>query len=311
MRFVRILALTVIASLLLSACGAAAVPADDETTDSGQRFQISLPRLVIDVDDTGAMSVGGLSMAAVSKLLPGVALPERVVDPYYVDWMKNTNVQHIELASNKDGLFVYVNGEPMPYLTWQGDSLKNLGSVMGLAGLPYGDLITKLMPIIQRTGVNMVLRFPTQDGAAEIPVRDPSQAPEVVEAVASDQPAALVTKIDVSYDENGVPMLAGMTSRDLAAAGLYLPIELTPATLAQLKTAGVSEMEFKTTPNGVVISVNGEPLPQLAWSDTLLNNGAAMYAQINPDSPYISLAKLLVPELDNMDMDLRMTFPGQ
>ncbi len=90
-----------------------------------------------------------------------------------------------------------------------------------------------------------------------------------------------------------------------------MPIELTPATLAQLKTAGVNEMEFKTTPNGVVISVNGEPLPQLAWSDTLLNNGAAMYAQINPDSPYISLAKLLVPELDNMDMDLRMTFPGQ
>ena len=75
MRFVRILALTVIASLLLSACGAAAVPADDETTDSGQRFQISLPRLVIDVDDTGAMSVGGVSMAAISKLLPGVALP--------------------------------------------------------------------------------------------------------------------------------------------------------------------------------------------------------------------------------------------
>ena len=121
----------------------------------------------------------------------------------------------------------------------------------------------------------------------------------------------MVTKIDVSYDDNGVTGRWPISSYILRAAGLYLPIELTPATLAQLKTAGVSEMEFKTTPNGVVISVNGEPLPQLAWSDTLLNNGAAMYAQINPDSPYISLAKLLVPELDNMDMDLRMTFPGQ
>ena len=70
MRFVRILALTVIAALLLSACGAAAVPTGDEATASGQRFQISLPRLVIDVDDTGAMSVGGLSMQAVINSCP-------------------------------------------------------------------------------------------------------------------------------------------------------------------------------------------------------------------------------------------------
>ena len=310
MRFVRILSLMVIAALLVSACGAATVPTGDETTASGQRFLISLPRLVIDVNDTGAMSVGGLSMQAVNKLLPGLALPEQVIDPFYVDWMKNTNIQHIELVSSKDGLFVYVNGEPMPYLTWQGDSLKNLGAVMGLAGLPYGQLITKLMPIIQRTGVNMVLRFPTPEGAAEIPLRDPSKAPEVVET-ASDQPAALVTKIDINYDENGVPMLAGMTSRDLAAAGISLPIELTPQALEQLQAAGVKEMNFKTTPNGVVILVNGEALPQLAWNDTLLNNGAAMYAQINPDSPYIALAKLMVPELDNLDIDLRLTFPGQ
>jgi sulfur carrier protein ThiS len=311
MRFVRILALMVVVTLLASACGAATVPTGEETTDSGQRFQISLPRLVIDVDHNGAMSVGGLSMGAVNKLLPGLQLPETVVDPYYVNWMKNTNVQHIELVSGKDGLYVFINGEAMPYLTWEGDSLKNLGTVMGLAGLPYGQLITKLMPIIQRTGVNVVVKFPAQEGAAEITMRDPTQAPQAAEPVASDQPAALVTKVDVNYDENGVPMLAGMTTRDLAAAGLYLPLELTPQTLAQLKTAGVTAMEFKTTPNGVVILVNGEALPQIAWNDALLNNGANMYAQINPDSPYIALAKLLVPELDNMDIDLKMTFPGQ
>jgi hypothetical protein len=142
-------------------------------------------------------------------------------------------------------------------------------------------------------------------------MRDPSQAPEAIEPAAEEQPASLITKVDINYDENGIPMLAGMTSRDLATAGLYLPIELTPQTLDQLKAAGVKEMNFRTTPNGVVITVNGEALPQIAWSDALLANGANMYAQINPDSPYITLAKLLVPELDNMDIDLRMTFPGE
>lgn len=309
MRFFRLLALMLIASLLVSACGAATAPTVSEETDEGQRFLISLPRMVAEIDDAGQASIGGLSVDAVNSLMPGLALPDLAVNPFYVDWMRNTNIQHMELVSGDDGVFVFINGEPLPYLGWDGEALNNLATVTGLTGLPYGELIGKLVPIIQRTGLDFAVQFPIQEGAEAIPLRDPS-VPIEPPAMAEDQPATFITRIDVKYDENGIPSMAGISSRDLAsAAGLYLPVELTPDTLAQLKASGVSEMRLVTGDNGVFITINGQPLPHLAWNDAILGNTADMYQQMNPDSPYIALAKLFLPELDNLDIDLRLLFP--
>jgi hypothetical protein len=307
MRFFQVVVLTVIAALLLGACGAATVPTTDETTESGQRFLISLPRLIVDVDEQGQASVNGLSIDAVNQILPGAPLPDLTINPFYVDWMTNTNMQHLELASTDEGVFLFANGEPLPYLAWDGDSLANLGTIAGIANLPYGNLITKLVPIVQRTGLNIVMRFPSQEGAAEIPVRDPTIAPEAMTPVTEEVAPSFVTRLDVNYDANGVPTIAGISSRDLAQAGVFLPIELTPELLAQLKANDVKEIRFVTGPNGVSITVNGEALPQIAWNSALLNNGADLYAQMNPDSPYIALARLLLPEMSNLDLDLRMT----
>lgn len=310
MRFFRLLALMLMASLLLSACGAATAPTVPEEVEDGQRFLLSLPRLMVDIDDQGQASVGGLSIDAVNSLMPGLALPDMAVNPFYVDWMRNTNVQHMELVSGDNGVFVFINGEPLPYLGWDGESLGNLAVVSGLANMPYGDLIGKLAPIIQRTGLDIVVNFPTQEGTTEIALRDPSAPIAAPEAAASEQPATFITRIDVKYDENGVPTVAGINTRDLAqAAGLYLPVELTPESLAQLKAAGVSEMRLVTGDNGVFMTVNGQPLPHVAWNDTILSNTAGLYEQMNPESPYIALAKLLLPELDNLDIDLRLLFP--
>jgi hypothetical protein len=307
MRFFRVVVLTVIAALLLSACGAATVPTTDETTDSGQRFLISLPRLVVDVDESGQASVNGLSIEAVNAIIPGAPLPDLAVNPFYVDWMTNTNIQHLEFVSTDTGVFVFANGQPLPYLAWDGNSLTNLGTVAGIANLPYGNLISRLVPIVQRTGLNIVLRFPTQPGATEIPVRDPSVAPEAMQPVTEEVAPSLVTRIDVNYDSAGVPTIAGISSRDLAEAGVFLPIELTPQTLEQLRSNDVKELRFVSGPNGVFITVNGEALPQVSWNSALLTNSADLYAQMNPDSPYIALAKLLLPELSNLDVDLRVT----
>ncbi len=307
MRFFRVLILTMLASLLLSACGPATVPTTDETTESGQRFLISLPRLVVDVNADGQASVNGMSIEAVNTLIPGAPLPDLTVNPFYVDWMTNTNIQHLEFVSTDDGVFIFANGEPLPFLAWDGDSLTNLGTVAGIANLPYGKLIGQLVPIVQRTGLDIVLRFPTQEGAEAIALRDPSVAPEAMQPVAEAAAPSFVTRIDVNYDANGVPTIAGISSRDLAAAGIFLPIEMTPETLAQLKSNDVSELRFVSGPNGVFITVNGESLPQISWNSALLTNSADLYAQINPDSPYIALAKLLLPELSNLDVDLRVT----
>lgn len=307
MRLSRVLISLAIISVLLSACGPATMPATDEATENGQRFLISLPRLIVDIDENGQASVNGLSIAAINKLIPGAQLPDMGVNPFYVEWMTNTNIQHLEFASTDKGIYIFANGEPLPYLAWDGDSLTNLGSYAGVANLQYGELISKLVPIVQRTGLNIVMRFPKQSAAGEIAVRDASIEPEALAPVTDEPEPSFITRIDVNYDEKGVPTIAGISSRDLAKAGIFLPIEMTQQTLDQLHANEVKEIRFVSGPNGVFTTVNDKALPQIAWNSALLNNGANLYAQINPDSPYIALANLLLPELSNLDVDLRIT----
>jgi hypothetical protein len=307
----RIVALLLIGALLLSACGPATPTAADEMTESGQRFLLALPRLVIDVDDNGELSLGGVSLKDLEGLIPGFQVPEMGINPYYVDWMKLTDTQHVELVHTDNGIFAYVNGELMPYLAFDADSLGNVAGFGGLLGPQYGKLISMLVPIIQRTGLNVVLRFPTNGGMAEIPLRDPNMVPEPVVAEPSDPDAVLRVDVDYMADANGtgVPMLAGISSRDLLeSTGFALPVELAPETMALIKALGVEDLRIVSNGTGMFLEVNGNALPHVAWSDAQLGSAAGLYGQINPESPYIELVNLLVPGLAGMDIDMLVRF---
>ena len=269
--------------------------------------------MVIDVDSQGQPSIGGIGLQDLSGLLPGLALPNFSLNPFYVDWLKNTNVQHIELVHTDKGVFLFVNGQAMPSLVWDQESLGNLAEVSGALSGPFGQLLKTLVPILQRTGLNVVLRFPTQDGAAPIELRDATAPIELPTAEAAPADAALHLDVDYALDENGVgvPRIAGLTSRDLmAATGLGLPVELTPQAVQLVKTYGIEEFQVRTAPDGLYLTVNGQPLPHIAWNDAYLQNVSDFYAQMNPASPYINLVKLLLPELNNMDVDLMIRFPS-
>ena len=292
MRFSRILALLIIAAMVLSACGPAVAPAADEVTPSGQRFLLSLPRLTIDFDSQGRPISGGFVIADVERLTC-MQFQSIALTPFYVDWMTYTNVQHIELAHASNGIFLYANGEALPHLAWDSESLGNMASVMGVLNVPYSKLIGMLVPVIERTGLDLVVTFPLQEGAEAVALRDAGTAPQVL--VAEDVASTLITHIDVDYDESGVPMMAGLSSRDiLDQTGYWLPVELTPETIDLVQAYGIEEFRVMTAADGIFIMVNGAALPHIAWNTTALNSGVGLYAQMNPDSPYIELANLLV-----------------
>ncbi|MEA3334608.1 MAG: hypothetical protein U9R25_01770 [Chloroflexota bacterium] len=307
MRFSKVVILLIVGTLLLSACGTATPTTADEMTDSGQRFLLSLPRLVVDIDEAGNFSIGGIGIDELSELT-GMQMPPMAMNPYYVDWMKHTNVQHVELVHTDNGIFLYVNGDPLPYLAWDGESLANVGDVAGMANVPFSQLIGLVVPIIERTGANVVVRLP-MNGYAPINLRDPAAVPEPVPADAG--PTALVTHVDIDYDENGIPMLAGITTRDLINAGLGVPVELTKETLAAIKAYGIEELQMLGNDDGVFVTVNGMPLPHIAWNDLSLNQGATLYGQVNPDSPLVGLINLLLPQLNNVDFDVKVRFPTE
>lgn len=309
MRFLRIVASILVLALLLSACGPAAPNNADEITPSGHRFKLGLPRLIIDFDEQGQPSLLGLT-AAQLEALTGMPVSSMALDQATLEKLASAGVQHIELAHSEAGIFLFVNGKPLPHLSWNGQVLGNIGPAAAMFGVPFASLLETLAPLIQRTGLSLVLRFPLPSGATEVPLRDVSAMPE--EAIAEAGPSKLLAIADVDIGADGVPVLAGVNFRELAQfTGLNLAaVQLSPQLVSQLQAGGVREIQIMTRPEGIFITVNGMALPHIAWSKDSLMNSVDLYSKFDPENPLVAVAKLVVPDLDKADVDLLIRLPA-
>jgi hypothetical protein len=293
-----------IAAMLLASCGPATVPTTSPETASGEIFMIALPRIVVDYDTTGNPSqILGIDISKLPVQLDALKLP-----PDTVQMLTGSNVQHIEIAVVGHGAVVYVNGKPMPYITWDDASLERALNLAGALGVQNVELYKQMVPMLTRLGVDLVLRFPMQPGASEIAMTKPGDAAKLSITPTTEDPSVIVT-FEITYDENGNPGILGITAADLAAAGLPLPVGLAPNTIASLQAANIQSAEFQSNPSGLYSYVNNEVLPNLTWDTTLLTNLADLIIQLSPNPQYEELIKGIVPNLDKLDIDILVHFP--
>jgi hypothetical protein len=302
-------ALLVVVMLVLTACGPAMPSATGPTTASGEVFQVALPRLEMAFDAQGNPTVLGMKLSDVGAML-GQDLSTLKLDPALVNWMTNANIQHIEMRQTGDSLALLINGKPMPHLAWDEKALSQVMDLAGVFAPGSQNLFTtikKFLPLVSRLGVDVTLRFPQQQGAAAIPLADPSVALAPVNP--SKDPASIILKSEIKYDDQGVPSMLGMSGYDLAAMGLPLPVAIDKSVLKNLQASNIQNVEFRTQPDGMYIYLNGNRLPGLAWDKQLLKNAAEAYAQMNPQSPVIPTVNTLLPMLDTLDIGIMTKFP--
>jgi hypothetical protein len=274
--------------------------------------QINLPRVTLTYDKTGVPTVFGVKASSIARLLP-LDLSFIELSPDAIRWLTERNIQHVELDVNDAGLFVYVNGKALPYLAWNQDDLAYAGDLLDrLDVVQHDTTIAKAMPLLGRVGVDLLARFPTQAGTPEIALRDRSQR-ALAKAPAIEEPTAVVHAV-IAYSDDGVPSIAGITSREIAQlAQIDLrPVELTPEIVARLKTAGVQEIEAVTQSDGLHLGVNKRELVQVAYNEQHLMNAIDLYVQITGDEQGKVMATLLrniTPIVYGADMDLVVQFP--
>lgn len=294
---------------VLAACDGEPVNLSDKDSD----FVLALPRLVVDIDSDGMPSVAGISPRLLA--LAGIDVSQFAMDPAYVEWFTRTNVQHIELVQKDDGMFIFVNGVLMPHLAWSANELDTLADTLTKLKMvkpEFQKVLNLLIPVIQHTGLDVVMRFPMQPTAEEIPMRDLS-AP-IVAPTKNDTETMAVVKARITFDENGVPSLLGVSTKDLGEAGLagLEGFGLAPQTISALMDAGIYKVKVKSTPEGLVFWINDDQLPYLAWSDDNLNQAADLYAQLYFTPEYEKqreLIKMLLPILDQVDGEVTLEFP--
>jgi hypothetical protein len=296
----------VILMVFVAGCQKATEPKTEAKTKTGELFMIALPRLELKIDSEGNPSVLGVSPAALKAVgldLGGLTFPKETVQK-----MTDAGIQHIELSFVGDGLGILVNGQPVPQLGWSGESLQSAIDLAGVLGLQNAGLYSKLVPIANRLGLDLVLRFPTQPGAAEIPLAEPGAAGNVTLAPTSD-PASAIVKMELKYDENGKPTVMGLGAEDMTALGMSMPGTLPPETIAKLQAGNIQNLELRTKPDGMYIYVNGSPLPNLVWDRNMLTYVAKLYGQADPKNPLLEVVNAVLPNLDRLDIGILMHFP--
>jgi hypothetical protein len=297
--------------LLLAACGPAVIPANAPTTESGETFVVGLPPLVVTFDDAGKAGVEGVPIEAIASSV-GMPIQLPALDPYYVNWMKQANIQHVELRQTGDGLALLVNGKLMPHLVWKDGELQAAGEMARLLGGPQGaavaGMLQKLAPILQRLGLSVVVKFPTAEGAEAIPLASDEVA--MAEPATPEGPASAVMQFEVKYDDQGVPSIMGISAQDLAALGINAPLALAPYAIQQAQANNIQNLEVRSKGDGLYAYVNGVQLPALAWDAEMLSNAVDVYGKMNNISPtYLNLIKQFLPMLSKTDVAVMVHLP--
>jgi len=313
MLYKRLLSVIFIVALVSTCAGCypevgLVTPQGEKTTATVESISFKLPRLEVQFDDEGVPSIWGLSAADIQQWF-GLDMSAVMLPQYYIDWLKNSNVQHLELHYTGSEIALYANAKPLPYLAWDSESLDNLGQLLETFEVPYASLIHRLLPILQQLEFSIVFKFPLKEGAESIPLRAEAETPKPHEA----KPSALAVHFELTYDEEGVPSIFGLSAKDLQAlTGVDLStLYLNEPTVALLTSSNIQHIALETAPDGLFVYVNGMNLPHLAWDKDILANTADLYEQMNPGSPFTEFVRQIASLLAGSDINVIAKFPLQ
>jgi hypothetical protein len=299
--------LLVVVSLLLAACGGAAVPAGQAPQAKAPIFMLALPRVVVNFDAAGNPSILGLNVADVAALT-GQDLSGLTLDKATVERLVAANVQNIEVRQSGNGIEWLVDGKLMPYIGWSDASLAEAGQMAALANVQNWQTIVRLLPIVRRLGLDVAFEFPLAAGAAPIPLGTTGRVPGATPAPAQQQPSAII-RADVTYDQNGVPTIFGISAADLAGMGLALPAGLSPDMMQKLAAQNIQSLEISTKPTGLTLYVNNNALPNLVWDEETLQNLIDFYLRMSQANPFDPAIKQAAPFIRNADIGILIHFP--
>ncbi len=132
----------------------------------------AVAKFEVKYDDQGVPSILGIS----ARDLQALGINANVaLDPNVMAQLQTNNVQHIQLSSRSNGLYLYVNGNPLPAIAWDSKALNNAIQVYEQMnpGVPkqYLDLIKTFVPMLGQTDMSVMVHFPVAQGVQPIPAK--------------------------------------------------------------------------------------------------------------------------------------------
>jgi hypothetical protein len=233
------------------------------------------------------------------------------------------------------GIDLYADGQPMLSLDWDAASIESLGAVLGIAGIDNADSLAKVLPLLSNMSLGIAMTFPGAGENLELvaPAVDRAalvqKAQEASVAVLGElgvPPFATgllgaLGPLTIRYEATGVGTLEGlgMIANFLppdALAGLNLNADQ----MAQVAELGIQSVNVQTKPEGLAVTLNGNPLPLIRWDDGQMANlvalgldGGVLSAMTGVDAGALDALRQLgkfAPLLQTTPLNISVVFPG-
>lgn len=318
-------ALMIVAALVLAGCAprtgagsSAAMAMDDELV-------IDLPAIVIDFDNDGHASIGGIPAAEMGAMA-GADLSTLALSPDWVSYFSMTNIQHLQIDNTAGGLMVLVNGQPVPSLEWDSESLSATAGALESLGIAV-PVLDKALPLVQQLGIGVIMRFPVAAGNALIPysVEGDGSAAEMAQAAQAEFLAAVGAppkiNLPIVYQADGSYSVGDLSDADWTAlTGVpWNALRLDPTAISGLTGAGITSMALETDQDGIHISLNGNALPSIGWGNGEVQHVLALADQMGIWAAYMpgvdmtdmmSTLEALLPVVQTTNANISVYLPG-
>jgi len=318
-------ALLLIVALVLTGCAprtgagsSAAMAMDDELV-------IDLPAIVIDFDSNGQASIGGVPASEMGAMA-GADLTGLALSPDWISYFSMTDIQHLQVNNSAEGLLVLVNGQPVPSLEWDENSLVATAGALSSLGIAV-PVLDKVLPLVQQLGIGVIMRFPVQAGAEVIPfsVMGDGSAAEMAHAAQAEFLAAVGAppkiNLPIVYQADGSYSVGDLSDTEWTAlTGVpWNALRLDPTAITGLTSAGITSMAFETDQEGIHVSINGNPLPSIGWGNGEVQHVLNLAGQmgiweaympgVNMDDMMATVESLL-PVVQTTDANISIYLPG-
>ncbi|MFN8491508.1 MAG: hypothetical protein U0350_28175 [Caldilineaceae bacterium] len=283
-KILKIFLVALLASLVLGACGGG---------NTGSTW-FNLPSIPVKIGADGSASVFGFNLGP-------------ILQPAMLQQFQAANVQKLEVRLGYNGIHIYANGQDLPYIRWDADSLATVQDlVRKMPNLPNADLIANLLPWTRQIGLGVALDLPVAQGAPAVNLSDWKGETTAQKEAAPAAPTIGPLKLDsLAFDKQGAAKLGSVPLSSLA------PIKLDPNTLGLLSSLGLDKVAIKTQPNGIDLSINDKPLPSIAYDSAILSHTLQVAGPLLPDPNLANTLKDVLPKLPGAQLDLAVSFTGQ
>lgn len=119
-------------------------------------------------DDQGNWQLAGLTQSEVAQVLPMIPAGALNLQPNLIQAASSAGINEITLSTNADGIFISVNGQTLPYITWAEGRINHILTLVEEAGLLGADpnmpviidTVEGLLPAVQASNIELTVTFP-------------------------------------------------------------------------------------------------------------------------------------------------------